>query len=53
MCIRDRSWHTALTEASEEANRKRWAEAGRQRISELDLSPEAHARRIYELLMDS
>ncbi len=47
------SWHTALTEASEEANRKRWAEAGRQRISELDLSPEAHARRIYELLMDS
>ena len=47
------SWHAALTEASEEANRRRWAEAGRQRISELDLSPEAHARRIYELLMDS
>ncbi len=47
------SWHKALIEASEEKTRRRWAEAGRQRISELDLSPQAHARRIYELLTDS
>jgi len=47
------SWHKALIEASEEKTRRRWAEAGRQRISELDLSPQAHARRIYELITDS
>ena len=47
------SWHLALIEASKEKTRRRWAEAGRQRISELDLSPEAHARRIYELLTSS
>ena len=47
------SWHTALIEASDEKTRRRWAEAGRKRISELDLSPQAHARRIYELLTDS
>jgi glycosyltransferase involved in cell wall biosynthesis len=47
------SWHKALIESSEEKTRRRWAEAGRQRISELDLSPQAHARRIYELITDS
>jgi len=44
------SWHSALDQASDADTRERWAEKGRERISELDLSPDAHARKIKELL---
>ena len=44
------SWHSALEQASDPSTRKRWATSGRERISELDLTPDAHARRIWDLL---
>ena len=44
------SWHSALEQASDPTTRERWAISGRERISELDLSPDAHARRIRDLL---
>jgi len=44
------SWHSALEQASEPSTREGWAASGRERISELDLTPEAHARRIWDLL---
>ena len=44
------SWHSALEQASDPSTRERWAISGRERISELDLSPDAHARRIRDLL---
>ena len=44
------SWHSALEQASEQGTRERWAASGRERISELDLTPDAHARRIWDLL---
>jgi len=44
------SWHSALDQASDADTRERWAKKGRERISELDLSPDAHARKIKELL---
>ena len=44
------SWHSALEQASDPSTRKRWATSGRERISELDLTPDAHARRIRDLL---
>ncbi len=44
------AWHSALEEAADEATRARWATAGRARIDELDLSPDAHARRLWDIL---
>jgi len=44
------AWHAALKEAADEATRARWADAGRTRIDELDLSPDAHARRLWDIL---
>ena len=44
------SWHSALEQASDPSTREGWAASGRERISELDLTPEAHARRIWDLL---
>jgi glycosyltransferase involved in cell wall biosynthesis len=44
------SWHSALEQASDPGTREGWAARGRERISELDLAPEAHARRIWDLL---
>ena len=42
------AWQEALNEALDTDVKKKWAEAGRQKIAELDLSPDAHARRIFE-----
>lgn len=44
------SWHSALEQASDQDTRDQWAERGRARISELDLTPDAHARRIWDSL---
>ena len=44
------TWHAALKEAADDDTRARWAAAGRARIEELDLSPEAHARRLWDIL---
>lgn len=44
------SWHSALEQASDPSTRERWATSGSERISELDLTPDAHARRIWDLL---
>ena len=46
------SWHSALKQASDPNTREEWANNGRERISELDLTPDAHARRIWNLLCD-
>ena len=43
------AWQEALNEALDTDVKKKWAEAGRQKIAELDLSPDAHARRIFEI----
>ena len=45
-------WHSALEQASDQETREEWAARGRERISELDLGPDAHARRIRDLLCD-
>ena len=45
-------WHNALEQSSDQRIREEWAARGRERISELDLGPEAHARRIRDLLCD-
>ena len=45
-------WHSALEQASDQRTREEWAAKGRERISELDLGPVAHARRIRDLLCD-
>jgi len=44
------SWHSALEQAAEPKIREKWSKNGRIRISELDLTPKAHARRIWKLL---
>ena len=44
------AWQEALNEALDTDVKKKWAEAGRQKIAELDLSPEAHARRIFVII---
>ena len=44
------AWQEALNEALDTDVKKKWAEAGRQKIAELDLSPEAHARRIFAII---
>ena len=43
------AWQEALNEALDSDVKKKWAEAGRQKIAELDLTPDAHARRIFEI----
>ena len=43
------AWQESLNEALDSDVKKKWAEAGRQKIAELDLSPDAHARRIFEI----
>ena len=43
-------WHNALEQSSDQRIREEWAARGRERISELDLGPEAHARRIRDIL---
>ena len=44
------SWHTALEQAADPSIREEWAKMGRDRISQLDLGPDAHAQRIWDLL---
>ena len=44
------AWQEALNEALEADVKKKWAKAGREKIAELDLSPDAHARRIFETI---
>jgi glycosyltransferase involved in cell wall biosynthesis len=44
------AWHSALEQAADAQTRARWAEAGRSRIAELDLSPEAHCSRLVAIL---
>ena len=46
------SWHAAFEQAAESSTREEWSENGRKRISELDLTPQAHARRIWELIQN-
>ena len=47
------AWQEALNEALDSDVKKKWAEAGRQKIAELDLSPDAHARRIFGIFENS
>jgi glycosyltransferase involved in cell wall biosynthesis len=51
--VDDASWHSALEQASDPSTREIWAASGRARISELDLTPDAHARRIWDLLANA
>ena len=44
------AWQEALNEALDTDVKKKWAEAGRKKIAELDLSPEGHARRIFAII---
>ena len=44
------SWHSALEQAADPSIREEWAKMGRDRISQLDLGPDAHAQRIWDLL---
>ena len=44
------AWHSALEQAADTQTRARWAESGRSRIAELDLSPEAHCSRLATIL---
>ena len=46
------AWHSALEQAADGETREAWAEAGRARITEMDLSTEAHCRRL-ELILHS
>ena len=46
------AWQEALNEALEADVKKKWAKAGREKIEELDLSPDAHARRIFEVFQE-
>jgi len=43
-------WNKALKQASDLEIRERWSKAGRQRISDLDLSPDAHASRLKSII---
>ena len=47
-----KGWHSALDQAADPGVRESWAERGLQRIQELDLSPEAHAKRIEHILSE-
>ena len=43
-------WHTALDQARNPVNRKKWSEFGRDRIVELQLSPQQQAEKIHQIL---
>jgi len=44
------AWHSALEQAADGRTRTAWAESGRARIAEMDLSPDAHCRRLESVL---
>ena len=44
------AWHSALEQATDGGTRTAWAEAGRGRIAEMNLSPDAHCRRLESIL---
>ena len=44
------AWHSALEQAADGATRAAWTEAGRARIADMDLSPEAQCRRLESIL---
>ena len=46
------SWHNALNEVKKDDIRNKWKEAGLERISELDLSPQKHAQRLKEIIFN-
>ena len=46
------AWQEALNEAQDADVKKKWAAAGREKITKLDLSPDAHARRIFEVFQE-
>ena len=46
------AWQEALNEAQDADLKKKWAEAGKEKIAELDLSPDAHARRIFDVYQE-
>jgi len=46
------AWQEALNEALEADIKKKWSKAGREKIAELDLSPDAHAKRIFEVIKE-
>jgi len=44
------AWHSALEQAADSRIRMLWAEAGRARIAEMDLSPDTHCHRLESIL---
>lgn len=44
------AWHSALEQAADGSTRTAWADAGRARIAEMDLSPDAHCDRLKSIL---
>ena len=44
------AWHLSLEQAADSGTRTLWAEAGRARIVEMDLSPDAHCHRLESIL---
>ena len=46
------AWQEALNEAQDAELKEKWAAAGREKITKLDLSPDAHARRIFEVFQE-
>ena len=46
------SWHNALNEVKKDDIRNKWKEAGLERISELNLSPQKHAQRLKEIIFN-
>ena len=43
-------WHYWLEKVSDSTIREQWTEAGRNRIVELELSPEGHCRKLVEII---
>ena len=46
------AWQEALNEAQDAELKTKWAAAGKEKITRLDLSPDAHARRIFEVFQE-
>ena len=44
------AWHSALEQVADGGTRTAWAESGRARIAEMDLSPDTHCRRLESIL---
>ena len=44
------AWHSALEQVADDGTRTAWAESGRTRIAEMDLSPDAHCHRLESIL---